>query len=186
MFNKTRGILRHAEAYFKDRFAGAGESAAETRFHGALNVAKLAQMFRFKGDVTDAGVEAIVAIQSKRIFASTTARADFIKEWKVARAQSATYTEVSTRQHAGKIAEYGIGCFSWWRTRLDQFKLCNRVLSLLVVLQPSSAASERVFSLYNNVNKGDPCTRLMDLKRAGVMVPYNERMRARPVVHVEV
>jgi hypothetical protein len=182
----VREILRHAETYFKRRFAGDGESPAEVRFSTALNVAKLAQLFRFKGDITDASVEAIVAGQSKRIFATPAAKVEFIKEWKVAKTQAATYTETSTRERAGKIADYGIGCFSWWRTRLDQFKVCNRVLSLLVVLQPSSAASERVFSLYNNVNKGDPCTRLMDLKRAGVMVPYNERMRARAVVRVEI
>lgn len=90
---------------------------------------------------------------------------------------------VTTKQ--GQLADLSIYCFTWWRKNQHDCPQCNDVVSRLVLPQPSSAACEREFSLYKNVNHDNNPATLMYIKRASVMVPYNDRMRGNPVVFVK-
>lgn len=179
-------IIKYAREYFTRRFTSIGSTSAETRFAEVLTAANLAQLLRFKGLTDDASVDAFALAQCKAVFPTQHDRDGFLREWKIARDTLAnTYKEEMIVTKKGRIAEVGIYCFTWWRKHQLKFPACNSVVSRLALLQPSSAACERVFSLYKNVNGDDNPARLMDIKRASVMVPYNHRMRQTPVVCVK-
>jgi hypothetical protein len=144
------------------------------------------QLLRFKGSQDDAAVDAIALAQRNAVFPTPQSRDAFLREWKSARDTKAnTYLEDTVTTKQGRIADLGIYCFTWWRKNQHNYPHCNDVVSRLVLLQPSSAACERVFSLYKTVNHDNNPATLMDIKRASVMVPYNDRMRENPVVFVK-
>ena len=63
----------------------------------------------------------------------------------------------------------------WWKNH--QFELPNwsRACKTALLIQPSSAAAERVFSLLNNTFKDSQASALEDYIETSLMVQYNGR-----------
>ena len=73
----------------------------------------------------------------------------------------------------------------WWNTwsskkhrhlrRRDVFDVFGKIVHKLTLIQPSSAASERVFSILVHMYGKQQVSCLEDYKEAGVMMCYNKR-----------
>ena len=59
-------------------------------------------------------------------------------------------------------------CVEWWKQHKEELPLWSTAASLVLLVQPSSAAAERVFSLLNNTN-------LQDYIELSPMLQYNRK-----------
>ena len=178
-------ILSTAQVYFNKRFGGEGETMAEERFTQLLDLAKVANLLRLR-DETEASATAALATLPATI-ALPSLKQKFLEEWKAARlqqsAQPTYYKEPVPSSQQGHVRQNGEYCYSWWQAKKAEFPTVAQVARKLVLLQPTSAAVERVFSIFNHLHLSTS-NMLMDIKRASVMIPYNERMRTTPPVKV--
>jgi hypothetical protein len=182
-------ILSQARDYFAARFLNDDEdgTAPEERFKQALALGRLASLFRLHLQRTDADLASIVSTAPSRVLPAQADKDNIIREWKQARvfAQGHTpsnYHEPATRNTRDHVSINGEYCYKWWLKHGQPYPAMVTLIRRLVILQPSSAASERVFSLFKHVNDNSPVNTLMDRKRARVIVPYNDRMREKSVV----
>eukprot|EP00733_Pompholyxophrys_punicea_P000535 Pompholyxophrys_punicea_v1_NODE_155_length_3151_cov_4.974483.p1 type:complete len:402 gc:universal NODE_155_length_3151_cov_4.974483:1287-82(-) len=67
------------------------------------------------------------------------------------------------------------GILKWWKQQKTQLPTWFFVVRQLMLLQPSSAASERVFSLLNNSFSDKQTASLEDYREAAIMLQYNKR-----------
>jgi hypothetical protein len=183
-------VISTARDYFLARFYSDDDdegSMAEERFKDVLALGRLATLLRLHVEYTDAELEAIVASAPKRILPQQADRNKIKTEWKAAKLLSQPlsadlYREPATTDSPHHISRNGEYCYQWWVQRSLVYPSMHAMARRMVILQPSSAASERVFSLFKHVNDTSPPNTLMDLKRARVVVPYNDRMRKKCVV----
>ena len=72
-------------------------------------------------------------------------------------------------------AEYSIGLLKWWRINNPPFPTWAKAARIIFAMAPSSAASERVFSLVNNMFGKEQLTSLADFVQGSLMLRYNQR-----------
>ena len=65
--------------------------------------------------------------------------------------------------------------FVWWKSHETQLPIWSKAFRLVVLVQPSSAASERVFSILSNSFSTRQESSLEDYIQLSVMLQYNNR-----------
>jgi hypothetical protein len=182
-------IITEARDYFVARFHSGDDEGTlqEERFKDVLVLGRLASLLRLHMGHTPAELTAIVAAAPRRLLQFSADKDKIKDEWTAARALAlppgdSHYKEPATSDSPHHVSKNGEYCYQWWVRHATEFPAMLAMARRMVILQPSSAASERVFSLFKRVNDSSPSNTLMDLKRARVMVPYNDRMRKQSVV----
>ena len=188
-----RPIVDLAKDYLDKRFLETGSTAHEMRFRTLLALARIANLLRL-GDATcatnpDDVLKCLGRAPDGLFEGNDKARDTHVKrlhkEWraavKLAMTNAAAYKEPATSLDKDHMVINSNYCYSWWMSREAVLPTWCKLVKVLAILQPSSATTERVFSLYKRMTEGSKKA-LMDIKRAKVIVPYNERMRTRPVV----
>ena len=186
-------IITEARDYFAARFHSDDDDEGtlpEERFKDVLVLGRLASLLRLHIPYTTAQLAAIVEAAPRRILPRHTDRDAIKTEWVAAKALALLngpdhYKEPASAASSNHISTNGEYCYQWWVKHGGTFPAMLALARRMVIMQPSSAASERVFSLYKTVNHDNNPATLMDIKRASVMVPYNDRMRENPVVFVK-
>ena len=62
---------------------------------------------------------------------------------------------------------------AWWKNHEGEIPAWSKACKLMLLVQPSSAAAERVFSLLQNSFNGKQTRALEDYVSASVMMQYN-------------
>ena len=63
----------------------------------------------------------------------------------------------------------------WWKIHATELPMWSDAAQLVLLVQPSSAASERVFSLLNSSFKDQQDSSLRDYVETSLMLQYNKR-----------
>ena len=89
------------------------------------------------------------------------------------RANAATVPRASTA--LTDVAEYTQGILTWWRVNNPMFPAWAKAARIAFAMLPSSAPSERVFSLVKLMYGEDQLSALADQIQTSVMLKYNKR-----------
>ena len=71
--------------------------------------------------------------------------------------------------------EYSRGLLKWWRIYNPSFPTWAKAARIIFAMAPSSAASERVFSLVKSMFGKEQLSSLADFVQGSVMLRYNKR-----------
>ena len=67
-----------------------------------------------------------------------------------------------------------IDCLDWWKIHAKELPMWSDAARLILLVQPSSAASERVFSILNSSFKHQQNHSLQDYVETSLMLQYNK------------
>lgn len=70
---------------------------------------------------------------------------------------------------------FTVDALEWWRRNKDFLPAWSKAVQKALLLQPSSAAVERVFSLLNNSFGTSQANSLQDYLEASIMLQYNKQ-----------
>ena len=70
---------------------------------------------------------------------------------------------------------HSVNPIDWWKSHGEQFKTWLEAFKLILLVQPSSASAERVFSLLANSFSSRQESCLEDYVQLSVMLQYNHR-----------
>lgn len=94
-----------------------------------------------------------------------------------------TSADVSSLRHelpvylaAAEDVSDSVDCLRWWKMHQDQLPHWASVCKKILLVQPSSAAAERVFSLLENSFTKSQTSSLEDYVQISVMMQYNNRL----------
>ena len=76
---------------------------------------------------------------------------------------------------AGSIADVAAKKVEWWRQHAERLPHWAKAVKLVLLVQPSSASAERVFSLLRTAFSDQQEGALQDYIEASVMLQYNHR-----------
>ena len=71
---------------------------------------------------------------------------------------------------------YTEALLTWWRAYNPQFPTWAKAARIIFALAPSSAASERVFSLVKSMFGIEQLTAMADFVQGSLMLRYNQRI----------
>ena len=71
--------------------------------------------------------------------------------------------------------EYSRELLKWWRINNPPFPTWAKAARIIFAMSPSSAASERVFSLLNSMFGKEQLSSLADFVQGSLMLRYNKR-----------
>ena len=66
-------------------------------------------------------------------------------------------------------------CLKWWKIHAKELPMWSGAAQMVLLVQPSSASSERVFSLLNSSFKDQQECSLQDYVETSLMLQYNKR-----------
>ena len=66
-------------------------------------------------------------------------------------------------------------CLQWWKTYATELPVWSSAAQLVLLVQPSSDAAERVFSLLNSSFTDQQDLSLQDYVETSIMLQYNKR-----------
>ena len=82
-------------------------------------------------------------------------------------------------QHVAAAQDVAIQCeekkVEWWKIHAEQLPCWSSTVKKVLLVQPSSAASERVFSILSALFNDQQESALSDYLQASVMLQYNKR-----------
>ena len=82
-------------------------------------------------------------------------------------------TELPTYLALASGITIGVEPSGWWKENKSELPHWSQAFSEVVLIQPSSAAAERVFSLLKNSFSGQQDLALQDYLKASLMLQYN-------------
>ena len=77
--------------------------------------------------------------------------------------------------HMGGCRLHSRGLLKWWRINNPPFPTWAKAARIIFAMAPSSAASERVFSLVKSMFGKEQLSSLADFVQGSVMSRYNKR-----------
>ena len=87
--------------------------------------------------------------------------------------------ELSTYEALARDCDGSRPIGEWWRANKLQLPTWFSVAKIVALYQPSSAAVERLFSIYQHMFNDEQTLALADYKRAAIMVRFNDLQRAK-------
>ena len=68
-----------------------------------------------------------------------------------------------------------VDTFVWWKRHVNDFPHWSKACKMLLLVQPSSAAAERVFSILSNSFTDTQRSSLEDYVETSIMIQYNKK-----------